>query len=83
VPSYLASFGIHDSAVRASEYPRFAASYDPFDTVPLLVIVGRNGGLVDCLVGYDPAHAERLVSSIKLAQTVGPLSRPQVSAQNP
>jgi len=80
VPSYLASFGIHERAVRASDYPRFAASYDPFDTVPLLVIVGRNGGLVDCLVGYDPAHAERLVDSLKLAKMVGPLVRPQTSA---
>ena len=82
VPGYLAAFGIHDSAVRASDYPRFAAAYDPFDTVPLLVIVGRNGGLVDCLVGYDPAHADRLVSSLKLAKTVGPLGKSQVSAEN-
>jgi len=82
VPSYLAAFGIHERAVRASDYPRFAASYDPFDTVPLLVIVGRNGGLVDCLVGYDPAHAERLVDSLKLAQIVGPLARPQTSASS-
>jgi thiol-disulfide isomerase/thioredoxin len=80
VPGYLAAFGIHERAVRASDYPRFAASYDPFDTVPLLVIVGRNGGLVDCLVGYDPAHAERLVDSLKLAKMVGPLARPQTSA---
>jgi thiol-disulfide isomerase/thioredoxin len=81
VPGYLASLGIHDSAVRASDYPRFSAAYDPFDTVPLLVIVGRNGTLVDCLVGYDPAHAERLVSSLKLAQSVAPLSKPQISAE--
>jgi hypothetical protein len=83
VPGYLASLGIHDSAVRASDYPRFAASYDPFDTVPLLVIVGRNGGLVDCLVGYDPAHAERLVSSLQLAKTVAPLNKAQAPAQSP
>lgn len=82
VPGYLASLGIHDSAVRASDYPRFAASYDPFDTVPLLVIVGRHGGLVDCLVGYDPAHAERLVSSLQLAKTVAP-SKPQASTSSP
>ena len=82
VPGYLARFGIHDHAVRAHEYPRFALSYDPFDTVPLLVIVGRNGGLVDCLVGYDPAHAQRLLSSLRLAKTIGPLSKPQFDAAN-
>jgi hypothetical protein len=75
VPEYLASFGIHDAAVRANDYPRFARAYDPFDTVPLLVIVGRNGALVDCLVGYDPTHAERMVSSLKLARSAAPPSR--------
>jgi hypothetical protein len=74
VPAYLASFGIRAHAVRASEYPVFAASYNPFDTLPLLVVVGRNGGLVDCLLGYDPAHAERLTASLRLAKTVGPLA---------
>lgn len=72
VPDYLARFGIHDAAVRANDYPRFARAYDPFDTVPLLTIVGRNGALVDCLVGYDPAHAERIVSSLKLARSGSP-----------
>jgi len=73
VPGYLASFGIHEPAVRAHEYPRFAVSYDPFDTVPALVVVGRNGGLVDYHVGYDPAHADRLVASLRLAKTIAPL----------
>jgi hypothetical protein len=75
VPGYLASFGIHDAAVRANDYPRFARAYDPFNTVPLLTIVGRNGALVDCLVGYDPKHAERLVSSLKLARSAPAPSR--------
>ncbi|HVY26386.1 MAG TPA: TlpA disulfide reductase family protein [Polyangiaceae bacterium] len=75
VPDYLARFGIRDAAVRANDYPRFARAYDPFDTVPLLTIVGRNGALVDCLVGYDPAHAERMVSSLKLARSSPPPSR--------
>lgn len=82
VPSYLASFGVRAEAVRALDYPRFSASYNPFDTVPLLVVVGRNGELVDCLVGYDPAHADRLVTSLKVAKAVGPVARPQHSADN-
>jgi hypothetical protein len=73
VPAYLASFGIHVPAVRAHEYPRFAVAYDPFDTVPALVVVGRNGGLVDYHVGYDPAHAEHLAASLRLAKTIAPL----------
>lgn len=74
VPAYLASFGIHQPAVSAHQYPRFSVAYDPFDTVPALVIVGRNGGLVDYHVGYDPAHAERLIASLRLAKTVAPLT---------
>lgn len=74
VPGYLAQYGIHQPAVPARDYPLFSVSYDPFDTVPVLVIVGRNGGLVDYHLGYDPAHAERLVDSLRLAQTIGPLA---------
>lgn len=74
VPGYLASFGIHQPVVRAHEYPRFAVSYDPFDTVPVLVIVGRNGELVDYHLGYDPADAERLVTSLRVAKAAGPLT---------
>jgi hypothetical protein len=74
VPGYLASYGIRQPAVRAREYPLFSVSYDPFDTVPVLVIVGRNGALVDYHLGYDPAHAERLVASLRLAKSVAPLA---------
>lgn len=74
VPGYLASHGIRQPAVRAREYPLFSVSYDPFDTVPVLVIVGRNGALVDYHLGYDPAHAERLVASLRLAKSAAPLA---------
>ena len=74
VPGYLASFGLHQPVVRAHEYPKFSISYDPFDTVPVLVIVGRNGELVDYHLGYDPADAARLVASLRLAKNAGPLS---------
>jgi thiol-disulfide isomerase/thioredoxin len=74
VPGYLASFGLYQPVVRAHEYPKFSISYDPFDTVPVLVIVGRNGELVDYHLGYDPADAARLVASLRLAKTAGPLS---------
>jgi hypothetical protein len=76
VAPYLASFGIHQPAVRARDYPLFSMAYDPFDTVPVVVIVGRNGGLVDYHVGYDPAYTERLAASLRLAKSVGPLSSP-------
>jgi thiol-disulfide isomerase/thioredoxin len=82
VPSYLQKFGIKAPAVYAHTYPKFAAAYDPFDTVPLVVIVGRSGGLVDCLPGYDPTQNERLVSSLRLAKTQGPMPTQLLSADN-
>ena len=76
VPAYLASFGIHAPAVRASHYRRFALTYNPADILPSVAIVGRNGTLVDYVRGYDPAQAERLLVSLRHAKTVPPLAPP-------
>jgi thiol-disulfide isomerase/thioredoxin len=70
VPAYLASFGIHAPAVRAYRYRRFATAYNPADILPSVVIVGGNGALVDYLHGYDPAHADRLLTSLRFAKAV-------------
>jgi thiol-disulfide isomerase/thioredoxin len=80
VPAYLASFGIHAPAVRATHYRRFAATYNPADILPSVAIVGRNGALVDYLHGYDPAHADRLVASLRHAKAVAPLTLPELNA---
>ena len=76
VRPYLDSYGIHDPAVRATDYPSFAFSYNPFETVPLVVIVGRNGGLADYQLGYDSEQDSRLLASLRLAKTIGPLAKP-------
>lgn len=76
VHEYLAAFGIRQAPVAATEHPDFALSYNPFATVPLLVIVGRNGGLVDYQLGDEPEHDARLVASLELARTIAPLVRP-------
>jgi thiol-disulfide isomerase/thioredoxin len=76
VPAYLAAFGIHAAPVRATEHRRFFSVYNPSDSLPSLAIVGQSGTLVDYIHGYDPANAERLVSSLRQAKTVAPLSWP-------
>lgn len=76
VERYLGALGIVEPAVSASEYPLMVLSYDPFDTIPLLVIVGQNGGLVDYQLGYELEHEQRLVASLKLAHVIPPLARP-------
>ncbi|MES1183742.1 MAG: hypothetical protein ABUL60_07990 [Myxococcales bacterium] len=81
VPAYLASFGIRAPAVRASHYKRFAATYNPADILPSVAIVGRDGALVDYLHGYDPAHADRLLASLRHAKAVPPLPSNELNAQ--
>ena len=83
VPAYLASFGISAPAVRASHYRRFAATYNPADILPSVVIVGRDGRLVDYLHGYDPAHAERLLASLRFAKGMPPLMPSERNAALP
>ena len=77
VEEYLGAAGLDGPAVFASDYPAFAFSYDPFDTVPLLVIVGRNGGLVDYQLGDETEQDQRLVESLRLAQVIAPLAAPK------
>jgi cytochrome oxidase Cu insertion factor (SCO1/SenC/PrrC family) len=74
VPSYLRSFGVREASVRASDHPLFASSYNPFQMVPVLVIVGKNGGLVDYQLGFELEQEQRLVASLRLAETIGPLA---------
>ena len=76
VSSYLRAFGFVEPAVFASDCPLVAMSYNPFDTIPLLVIVGQNGGLVDYHLGYEPEHEERFVASLELAHVIPPLAPP-------
>ncbi len=75
VPDYLRSFGFSEPFVRAADYPLFALGYDPFETVPLVVIVGKNGELVDYELGYDADHERRLLVALRRAKTSGRLAR--------
>jgi thiol-disulfide isomerase/thioredoxin len=76
VPSYLRHHGVDVPVVAALEHPSFSIAYNPFSTVPLVVIVGRNGGLVDYQLGYEADDVRRLTSSFELARTIGPLAKP-------
>jgi hypothetical protein len=82
-PGYLKEHGINVPLVRGSDYPRFALSYNPFSMIPLVVIVGRNGGLVDFQMGYANNDRERLIAAVQLARTIGPLAQPRRPAPEP
>lgn len=55
--------------VSAFANPRFTLSYDPMGAVPLVVVVGRDGRLVDYQIGLSSSDASRL--SDALAQATG------------
>ena len=76
VPAYVQRHGLHFPIVRAIDHPLFNISYNPFSTVPLVVVVGRNGGLVDYQMGYAPNDGERLIAAVQLARRIGPLAHP-------
>ena len=73
VTGYLREHQVQFPVVSAQAYPRFFASYNPFQAVPLVVVVGKNGGLVDYQMGFSETHQERLTNAIRLARSVGPL----------
>src|SRR5262245_4865033 len=79
VGGYLRAVGMGEPVVYASDYQLFSFSYNPFNTIPLLVIVGKNGGLVDYQLRYELEHQQRLVASLKLAQVIPPLAKPQTN----
>ncbi|MDF3065652.1 MAG: Thiol:disulfide oxidoreductase related to ResA [Polyangiaceae bacterium] len=82
VPAYLAAFGIRDAPVRATDHREFFTAYNPSDSLPSLAIVGQSGALVDYIHGYDPAHAGRLLGSLRQAKSVAPLAWPSLDASN-
>jgi thiol-disulfide isomerase/thioredoxin len=74
VPPTLRRHGLSVPVAAAVENPEFFLAYNPFDTVPLVVVVGQNGGLVDYQLGVEDDDEERLASSLDLAQRIGPLA---------
>ena len=75
VTSFLQRYELAFPVVRAAANPRFAVSYNPFSGVPAVVVVGRNGGLVDVQMGYSPDDGQKLVDSVELARRIGPLKK--------
>ncbi|MEZ4220704.1 MAG: redoxin family protein [Polyangiaceae bacterium] len=73
VHGYLQGRGLDIPVASALENPKFFLSYNPFDALPLVVVVGKNGGLVDYQLGLRPGDETRLVASIDLAKRIGPL----------
>ncbi len=68
VSGYATQHRLPFPTVRGESFPRFATAYDPFETVPVVAVVGKNGYLVDYQIGYSATHAQRLRAALELAQ---------------
>jgi hypothetical protein len=76
VPAYMKRHGLDFPVVHGLRHPIFNIEYNPFSTVPLVVVVGQNGGLVDYQMGYAPNDRERFIAAVRLARRIGPLAHP-------
>jgi thiol-disulfide isomerase/thioredoxin len=72
VPSFIERHGLAFPIVRGAAYRSFSLGYDPIGSIPVVVVVGRDGVVVDLQVGYSPFDYNRLVGAAALAEKVRP-----------
>jgi thiol-disulfide isomerase/thioredoxin len=58
---------VPNSAVAGRDYLAFSLGYDPFRSVPVVVVVGRSGRVVDVQVGVRDGDANRLEEALDIA----------------
>jgi thiol-disulfide isomerase/thioredoxin len=67
VPSFVGRHHLAFPLVRGMRFPAFTLGYNPFGGVPVVVVVGIDGRLVDLQVGYSPADLGRLLVATEIA----------------
>jgi thiol-disulfide isomerase/thioredoxin len=72
VSPFVERHGLAFPIVRGSHYRSFSLGYDPFGSIPVIVVVGRDGVVVDLQVGYSPFDYNRLVGAAALAERTSP-----------
>lgn len=77
-PDYLREQEIEGTLVSGRAHPNFVSSYNPFHAVPLVVIVGKDGSLVDYQMGFAEDHDQRLKAAIRIAAS-GRLETPKLA----
>lgn len=76
VSSFVERHGLEFPIVRGTHYRSFSLGYDPLGSIPVVVVVGRDGVVVDLQVGYSPFDYNRLVGAAALAEQVRPDALP-------
>ncbi len=70
VPGYVKRHALPFPTVRGEHFPRFALAYDPFQSVPAVAVVGKNGYLIDYQIGFSHSHERRLRGALEVAGRV-------------
>ena len=85
VSGFVSRHGLSFPLVRGARFKDFALAYNPVGGVPVVVVVGKDGVLVDMQVGYTPFDYNRLVGAVRIAkepESHDP-SMPERVSQNP
>lgn len=81
--AFLARHGlVPTSAVAGRDFLGFSLGYNPFRSVPVVVIVGRSGRVVDVQVGVREGDETRLVRALDMAIDEPPES-PRLTSYRP
>lgn len=81
--AFLARHGmLPTSAVAGRDFLGFSLGYNPFRSVPVVVIVGRSGRVVDVQVGVREGDAARLLRALDIAIDERP-ERPRLTSYRP
>jgi peroxiredoxin len=65
VEGYISRHGLAFDVVRAEEHRRFATAYDPFGSVPVIVVVDRTGIIAEVQRGHKAEHVARLAEALR------------------
>jgi peroxiredoxin len=76
VSEFVERHGLSFPIVRGAHYRNFSQEYDPFGSIPVVVVVGRDGVIVDLQVGFSPFDYNRLVGAAALAERQTQRARP-------
>ncbi len=68
VPQFIDDHGLDFPIVRGAQYSEFTRAYDPFDQIPVVIVVGRDGYVVEVQLGFSPNDFARLLAAIDLGQ---------------
>jgi peroxiredoxin len=68
VDGYVARHGLAFDIVRGESHKRFVTAYDPFSTVPLVIVVDKNGIIAELQRGHKDEHVPRLAEALRAVQ---------------